>query len=328
MSHNHMNNKIIQPLISVIIPAYNHENYVQKTITSIINQSYQNIELIIVDDGSKDITWQKIKEMESECKARFVKVHFETKENEGTCRTLNRLISLASGEFIYLIASDDMAKSDAIEKEVNFLQKNQDYVLIVGDDELIDKDSKVVGWNYNRDTVDIENADFKTFGDFLKYGRKDINFNSEQFGFYESLVKSNYIPNGYLIRKSALMNKVYPFTTEAPLEDYYMMLQLSKAGKFKYINEILFSYRIHNTNTSKNIQHMEDITKKTLLYEEKIVNRVGNENWKKIFYSVQIVKKIKLNLGFIKVYKEKNLLREEKNYILKIFNKEFIIKIK
>ncbi len=90
------------PLVSVIIPAYNHENYVQECINSIIEQTYKNIELIIVDDGSKDSTWNKIQEMKAVCEKRFVRVHFETKENEGTCKTLNKLLSLAKGEFIYL----------------------------------------------------------------------------------------------------------------------------------------------------------------------------------------------------------------------------------
>ena len=49
-------------LVSVLIPAYNHENYVQDSLQSIINQTYENIELIVIDDGSSDNTWQKIKE--------------------------------------------------------------------------------------------------------------------------------------------------------------------------------------------------------------------------------------------------------------------------
>ena len=61
-------------LVSVIIPAYNHEKYVQETIKSIINQTYQNIELIVIDDGSKDSTWQKILEMKDKCGRRFEKV--------------------------------------------------------------------------------------------------------------------------------------------------------------------------------------------------------------------------------------------------------------
>ena len=113
------------PLVSVIIPAYNHEKYVQETVKSIINQTYKNIELIIIDDGSTDNTWQKIQEIKEECEKRFKRVFFETKKNEGTCKTLTKLISLTQGEFVYLIASDDRAKPKAIEKEVAFLKKNK-----------------------------------------------------------------------------------------------------------------------------------------------------------------------------------------------------------
>ena len=78
-------------LVSVLIPAYNHEQYVQLTIRSIIEQTYQNIELIVIDDGSKDSTWEKISELKSECEKRFRRVDFSTQENSGTCKTLNRL---------------------------------------------------------------------------------------------------------------------------------------------------------------------------------------------------------------------------------------------
>ena len=111
--------------VSVIIPAYNHQKYVQDTIKSIINQTYQNIELIIIDDGSTDRTWQKILEMKADCEKHFKNAHFETKENEGTTRTLKKLLSLANGEYVYIIASDDIIKPSAIEKQVDFLNKKK-----------------------------------------------------------------------------------------------------------------------------------------------------------------------------------------------------------
>ena len=142
-----------QPLVSVLIPAYNHENYIQETIKSIINQTYQNIELLIVDDGSKDSTYQKMQEMKKECEKRFVSVHFETKENEGTCKTLNKLLSLVKGNYLYIIASDDMAKPNAIEKGINFIEKNPDYALCVGDNEIIDSENKVCFWDKDRNIL-------------------------------------------------------------------------------------------------------------------------------------------------------------------------------
>ena len=120
----------MKSLISVLIPSYNHQNYVQDTIKSIINQSYKNIELIAVDDGSSDLTFQKINELRTECEKRFKRVHFETKENEGTIATFNKLVSLTSGEYIYFIASDDMiADVNAIKIQAEFLDKNKKYFI-------------------------------------------------------------------------------------------------------------------------------------------------------------------------------------------------------
>ena len=71
------------PLVSVVISAYNHENYIQETINSIIAQTYEKIELIIIDDGSIDLTFEKILEMENVCKERFINIIFKKQKNQG-----------------------------------------------------------------------------------------------------------------------------------------------------------------------------------------------------------------------------------------------------
>ena len=257
-------------LVSVLIPAYNHEKYIQETIKSIINQSYRNIELIVIDDGSKDNTWQKIQEIKKECEKRFVRVYFETKQNEGTCKTMNKLLSYAKGDFIYLIASDDLAKPQAIEKEVDFLCKNLDYSLCVGNNEIIDFEGKVCYWDKFRNIVYKKNcAKFLTFGDYLQ-DRTKFNLSSKKFGEYKSLYKRNYIPNGYLIRKS-IFQKIGFFTKEAPLEDWWLMLQISKYSKMKYLNEVLFSYRWHDFNTIKQGNKINYCCQQTLAYENKML---------------------------------------------------------
>lgn len=264
-------NKIKNNLVSVLIPAYNHENYIQETIESIINQTYPNIELIILDDGSKDKTWDKIAELKEKCENRFVKIHFESKQNEGTCMTLNKLLKLSSGEFIYIIASDDLAKPQAIEKEVEFLQNNSDYALAIGDNEYVDSMGKQIFRTQKAFTSNIKNAKYKTVKEFLSSKLK-IDFLSDDFGSYKTLYKENYIPNGYLIRKN-IFETIGNFTKNAPLEDFWLMLQISKYKKMKYIDEILFSYRIHDTNTIGNSTRMRELTTQTRNYEQKLLEK-------------------------------------------------------
>lgn len=264
-------NKIKNNLVSVLIPAYNHGNYIQETIESIINQTYPNIELIILDDGSKDKTWEKITELKPKCENRFVKIHFETKQNEGTCITLNKLLKLSSGEFVYIIASDDLSKPQAIEKEVKFLQDNPDYALAVGDNEYVDSIGKQIFRTQKAFTSNIKNAKYKTVKEFLSSKLK-IDFLSDDFGSYKTLYKENYIPNGYLIRKN-IFETIGNFTKNAPLEDFWLMLQISKYKKMKYIDEILFSYRIHDTNTIGNSTRMRELTTQTRNYEQKLLEK-------------------------------------------------------
>ena len=255
-----MNNN---PLVSVIIPVYNHENYIQAAIKSIINQTYQNIELIVINDGSKDSSYQKMIELKEECEKRFSNVIMETKENEGTCKTYNKLISKSNGKYIYLIASDDISKPQAIEKEVEFLENNSDFVLAVGNNEVIDKDGNL---KQKETSTDIMSK------------IKKINFNSEDFGTYSTLFfVGNYIPNGYLVKADLLKEKVH-FTPEAPLEDWYEMLQLSKYGKFKYIDEILFSYRVHGENTFTQAKKMRKMARQTFNYEINLLKKLDLSN--------------------------------------------------
>lgn len=261
---------MIESLISVIIPAYNHENYVQETIESIINQTYQNIELIVIDDGSKDSTWQKINELKQKCEERFVNTVFKTRENKGSCETQTELIQNSKGEFVYLIASDDTAEPYAIEKLYSFLSKNPDYALCVGDDAFMDSESKTCYWDKNRNIVyDKNQAEYFTFADFLQKVN-DLDFSKDYFGTYSTLYPRNYIPNGYLIRKS-VFEKTGMFTKEAPLEDYWLMLQISKYAKMKYIDDVLFHYRWHSTNTIKQKDKIGEYLRQTRIHENKLL---------------------------------------------------------
>ena len=255
------------PLVSVCIPAYNHEKYIEDCLESVIAQDYKNIELLIIDDGSSDNTKQKILDMMPKLKARFVRVFFDSQTNMGTCRTGNRLYKNARGKYIYHIASDDMTKPKAISTFVSFLEANPEYALVVGDNEIIDGDGRRAYWDEKRNNVyDKKFMVYKTFGDFLKKTNSDIDFNSDMFGTYSTLFNRNYIPNGYLVRRS-ISDKIGPLTPEAPLEDWWFMMQISKYAKMKYIDKILFSYRWHGSNTISNAAKIQAMSDKTAAFE-------------------------------------------------------------
>lgn len=313
----HSNNN---PLVSVIIPAYNHEQFVQDTIHSIVAQTYQNIELIIINDGSKDNTWNKINELKEVCEKRFVRICFETQENLGVCLTLNNLIQRAQGDYIYIIASDDVAKPYAISTLLENIQKKQ-AVVAVGDNEIIDYDGKRIGWDKQRNNINIESAEFKTFGEFLELNKK-----KETFGTYSELLKANHIPNGCLIEKKAFL-QIPQFTTLAPLEDYFMHLQLAKIGKYVFVDESLFSYRWHENNTVKQTEKMKIISDMTIKHEEKLVSKLPNKKWETIFKKEKYKTNILFSLGkIIKLYKIREILI--KKTILEICGHKFLLKIR
>jgi len=316
-----------QDLISVLIPAYNHERYVQEAIQSIIAQTYDNIELIVIDDGSPDNTWSKIQEMKKACAKRFSGLILERQSNHGVGYTFNRALELAKGQYVYTIASDDAAKPDALEILHDFLSAHKDYALAVGNNEIIDAASKRAYWDKKTNLVyNKEKAAYHTFKDFLTRSKHHIDFNSDDFGTYKSLLKRNYIPNGYLIRKD-IFSKTGGYVAEAPLEDWYIMLQISKYAKMKYIDKILFSYRWHGRNTIRQTSRMRDYIQKTFTHEIKLVAEKGSKEIKRIMHDFLETnsKKTYINLGpLLQVYRVKNPAYKE--YVIKYFNKEKRIK--
>lgn len=256
------------PIISIITPAYNHEAYIQATIHSVLNQDFPSIEFLIIDDGSTDTTCKKIEELESLCKSKLKEFKFIKQSNKGVVEALNEGLRNATGEFVYFLASDDVAHKKALSTLYNFLKDNPEYGLAVGDNEIIDSNGLRCFWNENREcSYSEDTAKYLSFGDFLIQSRKDVNFRGEDFGSYQTLITGNYIPNGPMIRKE-IMNKVGFFTKIAPLEDYFLMLQISKNTKMKFLDKPLFSYRWHQTNTIKNDESVLKKLLKTIKLEK------------------------------------------------------------
>lgn len=257
----HYGGIVEEDLVSVGIPAYNHENYIQETIRSIINQTYKNIELIILDDGSTDKTWEKILELEDECKKRFTNIHFEKQKNIGCTKTNAKLISLATGKYYMIIASDDLAKPNAIEIEYEFLKNNPDYILCAGDNDLIDSSSNVIAMDENRHVATrrskfifythVEHSAYDLSRSFQDDYAKRCDWRKVEAITYADLWRGNKIPNVGLYRLD-LLKQVDLNNPMYPIDDWAIHIQLLKIGKYKVLPDILGTYRIHENQQIKN----------------------------------------------------------------------------
>ena len=226
------------------------------------------MELVAVDDGSKDCTWKELQALAEEARksVRFERVEIATQENRGTCETLNRLCSMARGDIIAIIASDDMYLPGAFSAMVPALQEGSKVGLVVGQNELMDGDGRRCFWDAERNNCYTEKeAEYTTFNQFL-VKRSGVVENSDVFGRYETFLETNHIANGFLIRRTFL-DEVLPFQKDAPLEDLWLHLQLSKVCRYRAVAAHTFRYRWHATNTIKQSKRMTRFYAKTIKWE-------------------------------------------------------------
>ncbi len=123
-------------LVTVLIPCYNHEQYIEQAITSVLSQDYQPIELIVIDDGSTDSSPKIIKNLHDKlCNFTYI-----PQQNKGLIATLKSGLNRAKGEFFCELASDDFLTSNSISRRVNKLDANPDSVAVFTDAYAVDGD--------------------------------------------------------------------------------------------------------------------------------------------------------------------------------------------
>ncbi|OGZ72552.1 MAG: hypothetical protein A2908_01625 [Candidatus Staskawiczbacteria bacterium RIFCSPLOWO2_01_FULL_38_12b] len=136
------NFNIESPLVSVIIPTYNRKELVARAVNSVFEQTYKNIEIIVIDDASDDDTFEVIREL-SKKDARMFILRNET--NLGLAITLNKAIQFSHGEYIARLDDDDFwCNIKKLEKQVDFLEKNKEYALVGGGAVKINKEGKQI----------------------------------------------------------------------------------------------------------------------------------------------------------------------------------------
>ncbi len=207
------------PLVSVIVPSYNHEKYIEETIESIVNQTYKNIELIVIDDGSKDKSPKIIGKLSK--KYGFI---FLQHPNKGLSATLNIGIKRSTGKFITVCASDDIYLKDKVEKQVELMEQNEDCAICYGN------------------TI--------KFGD--SRGTEKIKVRNAKSGFvFKDILFQNFtMPAPSCMFKKEVFDHIGGFDEDLFVEDWDMYLRVTNKYKAIYLNRFLVYSRRHKTNIS------------------------------------------------------------------------------
>ncbi len=241
-------------LVSVIIPAYNHEKYIQKAIKSVISQTYQDIELIVINDGSSDNTHEKIQELIPLCQERFKNFIYINQKNIGLIKTLNKALELINGEYFSMLGSDDYYYDYKTKLQVEFFNKNPDFVLCYGNVTFVDGD------------------------DNIKKDGKTKKFKSGYI--FDNLLYGCFLELPTVMLKTKVV-KLYGFDERFFLEDYPLFLKIAKDYKIGYLKEKPLSYyRLHGLNVSSNLLNMIYEVEKILLdYKNEIQYKKVMSYW-------------------------------------------------
>lgn len=224
-----------EPLVTILIPSYNHAAYIETTIGSVLRQTYRSIELIVIDDGSSDGSPQLLARLANERGFRL-----ELQANQGLSRTLNKGIALASGKYICTVGSDDILMLDKTEKQVVFMEANPHIAVCGGNQLIIDSAGVIVNRRQH----------------FRKYTELDFD---AMFVRREPVIPAS----SAMMRKSVL-DAEGAYDPEIKLEDLYLWLKLTARGhKIAHLNDVLIYYRKHATNSYKNVGYMVESVAQT-----------------------------------------------------------------
>jgi glycosyltransferase involved in cell wall biosynthesis len=199
------------PLVSVVVPSYNHARYVQAAVQSVLDQSYAHVELIVIDDGSTDDSLEVLERLGGG-------FHLESQPNAGQAATLNRGWTIARGEILSYLSADDLLMPHAIANAVEYLRRSPATVMVYGDFDLIDERSRV-----------------------LRRVR------APDFDYFDMVVRTACPPGpGVFFRRGAheAAGGWNPAFRQWPDYDYWLRLGLQ--GSFQRIPQALAAFRVHD----------------------------------------------------------------------------------
>lgn len=205
-------------LVSIITPTYNCAKFIGATIESVLNQTYQNFEMIIVDDASKDNTEEVVKSFKDK-RIKYIRLS----KNSGPAVARNRAMEEAKGKYMAFLDSDDLWKREKLEKQINFIKKNK-YKIICSDYEQIDEE----GNKLNKIILCKKKVNYNGILLSCPVGNSTVFYDVSKLGKFK-------VPN---IRKR---------------NDDALWLQILKKEEYMYgQKEVLMEYRIRQNSVSSN----------------------------------------------------------------------------
>lgn len=212
-------------MISIVTASYNYAQYIGETIQSVLNQTYSDWELVIVDDCSSDNSVEVIKSFKDDRIKLFV-----NEKNLGLKGTVKRGIELAQGDWVVFLESDDVIESDYLEKKVKIAQKYPDVVLIFNDCEFFGDEKKVCDFN-----VALKKT--RELNSKRKYPANMF------WEFYHS--NKIFTFSAVMAKRDALLKIDYEPKLDCLL-DWHLWIQMAHIGKIYYIDERLTKWRLHD----------------------------------------------------------------------------------
>lgn len=244
-------------LVSILIPCYNHAAFLDDILTSILDQDYPNIELLVCDDCSPDQSYQLLLSYRERLCQKLTRVELlQNQTNQGITRNLNRLLALAQGEYIKIIASDDAMTADAISTMVSFLQDHPEYDVAVCNGVKVSEDQH-----------------YPNFKPLSRVYEQAPDFRPEGFPLRIAQCNEIFAPGAIVRRSVYAAHGVYD--ESIPVEDLEYWLRLTRSGKvlFGYIPKELIYYRVTSNSMSSTVstqdlsrrrQYFFDAVSKTL----------------------------------------------------------------
>jgi len=213
---------VASALVSVIIPAYNRAQYIQQTVESVLNQTYNPVELIVVDDGSSDGTLELLTEYGD----RLRLLTHENRVNKGQSASINLGMRYASGKYLAILDSDDYWAPNKLEVLVSFLEENPDVGLVYSN-----------GYGVS--------ATGEVLYEFLPRDHRETNDpNRVLLNCYTLL------PNNSVVRKDVIDGVGVFEEAFRAAQDHDMLIRLAENTKFAFVPEFLFYYRRHPDSIS------------------------------------------------------------------------------